>query len=575
MVSSRRNMQIFLVIIALVLGIPVTIIVGIALYDRFFQTKNVLLGNFPLIGRGRYLMHRLRPLMRQYFADDNSFTPRIIIDWILNVSAGKTGYFSFDKFDTTSSLHDGNHQMKHSVTPYNIDEMAPVYPLVGPQRKHPFQMHGYFYRSAMSLGSLGFEATSAMAAACCDADVAFNTGEGSLSVHHIPRVPFSYQQFFTYKKVPKITKLFWWMMPGKRIKNHLVDFLGNWKCSKDLRDLYLFSEKEWTFYTIDWNASQECFPAPQDLNEDFGHIILQVSSSLYGLRQKTKDGSVKLDWDRFRKVSSFCNMIEIKLAQGAKQTGGILKAKKNTPTIAEIRGVHPNIDLISPNRFPFLEEGKIREFYEYLEKISEMSGGKPVGFKTVISDESSIEPFVKVLAELPKGKGPDFITIDGGDGGTGAAPIALGILFGKKIYEALDIVDRVLREYGVRDRVKIFAASKLYAPHMSARAMALGADAIGNARSIMIAGGCIRAGICSGEEGDCPVGLATMNKGKRRAYAQTWDKKVEQIQNYIKAHNKGLVQVAAVCGVKSPHLLERKHIVSPTRIRMETALGVA
>lgn len=91
------------------------------------------------------------------------------------------------------------------------------------------------------------------------------------------------------------------------------------------------------------------------------------------------------------------------------------------------------------------------------------------------------------MATLPKETGPDFITIDGGDGGSATAPIALGILFGKPIYEALAIATEVLEEYKVRNRIKLFASSKLYAPHMSARAMALGADAIGNARSIMIA----------------------------------------------------------------------------------------
>lgn len=95
---------------------------------------------------------------------------------------------------------------------------------------------------------------------------------------------------------------------------------------------------------------------------------------------------------------------------------------------------------------------------------------------------------------------------------------------------------------------------------MSAKALAHGADAIGNARSIMIAGGCIRAGLCSGEYGTCPVGLATMNKNNRKAYAQNFDAKVTQIRNYINAHKKGIVQVASICGVKSPSELASKHI---------------
>jgi glutamate synthase domain-containing protein 2 len=122
------------------------------------------------------------------------------------------------------------------------------------------------------------------------------------------------------------------------------------------------------------------------------------------------------------------------------------------------------------------------------------------------------------------------------------------------------MADKILRENWVRKDVKIFAASKLYTPYMSAKALALWADAIWNARSIMISAGCIRAAKCSWENGPCPVWIATMLKKNRRAYAQAWDKKVEQISNFINAHNKWLVQVWAIAWVKSPNLLEKKHI---------------
>jgi glutamate synthase domain-containing protein 2 len=154
----------------------------------------------------------------------------------------------------------------------------------------------------------------------------------------------------------------------------------------------------------------------------------------------------------------------------------------------------------------------------------------------------------------------DFVTIDGWDGWSWAAPIYLSTLFWKRIYEALAIANNLLIEYGIRDNIKVFAAAKLYTPFMSAKALALWADAIWNARSIMIAWGCIRAWLCSWEEGNCPVGLATMNKSNRRWYRQTWDKKVEQISNFINAHNKGLIQVASIAGVESPHLLKKEHI---------------
>lgn len=546
------------------IGFSLLALILLFINDRYLQKKNVVIAQFPVVGRFRYLFHELRPFFRQYFGDDNAFTPRLIIDWVLNVAKGDSGYFAFDKFDTTQTLHNGQHQMIHSPTPLNVDEMQPEFPLLGAQRrKHPFQFQSYFYRSAMSLGALGFEATSAMAAACTDARVPFNTGEGGLSVHHLPRVKFKPERkFFKSVPVPKFFKVFYRLSIGPRLKNYLVDFLGNRYLEKGMRDLYLFDTDAFVFYTIDWSADLKHFPKPEELTDEYGQLIIQIGSGLYGLRKATEDGSFKFDWDRFAKVTAFTRGIEIKLAQGAKQTGGILKAGKNTPVIAAIRGVHPGVDLVSPNRFPFYNPGEEKEFLKFCNQLSDNAGGKPVGFKIVISDKNNIEPLAQTMAENPKLM-VDWVNIDGGDGGSGAAPIALGILFGKKIHDALPIVVETLKKYGIRDQLKVFAAAKLYAPHMSARAMALGADAIGNARSIMIAGGCIRAGLCSGEHGTCPVGLATMQKKNRRAYAQAWDQKVKQISNYIQAHNKGLIQVASICGVKSPSLLEPKHIATP------------
>ncbi len=546
--------------------ITIAILLGVAIlfglfYDRYLQRRNLVKANFPLVGRFRYLFHELRPFFRQYFGDDDAWSPRIIIDWILNVSEGRTGYFSFDKFDTTEHLHDGKGQMIHSSNPLNNEEMKPEYPLIGKKRNHPLQMNGYFYRSAMSFGSIGPEATQAMSKACLDAGAAFNTGEGSIAIHHLPGVKFSKtKKWLKFKKVPSSFKAIYKLLPGNRLKNDFVDLLGQLYLAKGMRDLFLFDDHKFVFYGINWNASLEDFPKPGEKDESFGNIIFQIGSGMYGLRKKTADGSFEFDFDRFAKASRLVSAIEIKLAQGAKQSGGILKAAKNTPALAEIRGVHPGIDLVSPNRFPFYDKGKEKEFFEFMQKLSDLAGGKPVGCKIVISNESSIEPLAKAIKAHPE-IAPDFITVDGGDGGSATAPIALGVLFGKKIYEAIELVDQVLKKHEVRDKLKLFASSKLYAPHMSARAMALGADAVGNARSIMIAGGCIRAGVCSGEKATCPVGMATMNKSKRKAYAQAMEEKSRQIANYIKAHNKGLIQVAAICGVKSPSLLNKDHLV--------------
>ena len=549
-------MKIFLIILLVI----VALIILVAIYDKFIQKNNLVKANFPVIGRFRYFFHELRPFFRQYFGDDNAFAPRSIIDWIINVSNGKSGYFSFDKFDSTQKLHDGSNQMIHSANPLNVDEMNPEYPILGKNRKIPFKFNSYVYRSAMSLGAISFEATEAMSRGCALEKVAFNTGEGGLSIQHIPHVKFSYdKKFFKYKKLPKVTKSIWKALCSARLRIYFIDFLKKRYVEKGLEDVYKLDKKEWVFYGIDWEASLEHFPKPNELTDDFGHIILQIGSALYGMRKKTDTDKLEIDWERFKKVTSFVRAVEVKLAQGAKQSGGILKAVKNIESIAHIRGVKSGIDLVSQNRFPFYEKDKENEFLDFAEKMSQEMGGKPVGVKIVISDYSNIEPLARAQSQRQSG-GFDFFTIDGADGGSGAAPISLSILFGKKIHDAVEIVDEVLKKYNLRDKVKILASSKLYAPHSSSRVLAMGADAVGNARSIMVAGGCIRSGLCSGESGDCPVGLATMNKQKRRAYEQTMEKKVEQVQNYLRAHNKGIIQVASICGLSSPSKLTKKDI---------------
>lgn len=567
-------MPILLRILAII-AVIVALLVMLAAYDGLFQKNNAVKSAFPLVGRFRYFFHELRPLMRQYFGDDDAFAPRAVIDWILHVSSWKSGYFGFDKFDTTGKFHDPDHQMIHGSTPYNNDEMEPKYPLIWAKRKHPMQFHTYFYRSSMSLGSLWFEATWSMSKACADVHAAYNTGEWWLSVHHIPNVPFSYdKKYFKYKKIPKIAVFIYKLIPGVRLKNRRIERLWN-AIQPEMgdRDLFLLDKHHRVFYTIDWDQPLEVFPTPEDLGPEFGQIIFQIGSGLYGLRKEWEDGKVEINRERFAKVTSFARAIEIKLAQWAKQTWWILKWEKVTHTISMIRGVPEWKDIISPNRFPYYEPGNHAGFLEFMEKISEKSGGKPVWCKVVISDRSNVEWIIQAMAQLPADKGPDFITVDGWDGWSGAAPVALWVLFGKKIYDALEILTQVLDQYNVRDRVKIFASSKLYAPHMSARAMALWADAIGNARSIMIAGGCIRAGLCSWEYGVCPVGMATMKKSKRRSYQQVMENKAKNISNYIKAHNKGLIQVAAVAGVKSPSDLNTDHLVIKRYQNMEEALA--
>ncbi len=270
-----------------------------------------------------------------------------------------------------------------------------------------------------------------------------------------------------------------------------------------------------------------------------------MSSGLYGAR----DVEGNFDPVRYQKVMSFCRMTEIKIAQGAKQTGGKLIAEKVTEAIAYYRGVKPYHNLFSPNRFPYASS--IQELFDFVGRLQKLSR-KPVGIKIVISDYENILPYAKELQKRVKEGNsayPDFFSIDGGSGGSATAPIEMMERIGLNSRDSIYLVDKVLNEYGVRDKVKLIASGKLLTPDDIAIIMALGADFVQIARGFMMSAGCIRARYCSGTTGhQCPVGLATQDKSKRRKYF------VYKHANYIRDYHKNLLKsikgLLAVMGLK-------------------------
>jgi glutamate synthase domain-containing protein 2 len=273
----------------------------------------------------------------------------------------------------------------------------------------------------------------------------------------------------------------------------------------------------------------------------------------------TIDGDGEFDEDRYQKVMRFCKMTEIKLAQGAKQTGGKLLAEKVTDAIAYYRGVEAHKPIFSPNRFPYANSTE--ELLDFVGRLQSLSD-KPVGFKIVISDDSNLVPLLEEIKRR-KDKGiagvPDFISIDGGDGGTGTAPIALMERVGLHIKDSVFLADKYLKEYGLRDDIKILAASKILTPDDLAIVLALGADMVGIGRGFMMSVGCIRARHCSGAGSmDCPVGLATQNKSKRSSFLVY--RNAQQMANYHNGLIKGLKTILAVMGVKTYQELNDSHL---------------
>ncbi|MFD0828544.1 FMN-binding glutamate synthase family protein [Neobacillus sp. M.A.Huq-85] len=278
-------------------------------------------------------------------------------------------------------------------------------------------------------------------------------------------------------------------------------------------------------------------------------IIMQIGPGLFGVRDK--DGGV--DWDELKRKSEIPQVkaFELKLAQGAKARGGHIDGEKVTPEIAEIRKVEPYKSVDSPNRFHQFSD--VPSMCEFIEKIRDTTG-KPVGMKIVVGGNDSVEQLARYMKET--GKGPDFITVDGGEGGTGASYQELIDSVGLPLKSALPILVSTLHKYGVRDRVKIIASGKLFTPDRIAIALAMGADLVNIARGFMITVGCIQTLKCNSNT--CPVGVTTTDPDLQKALVI--DEKKYRVVNYLVTLRKGLFRVAAAAGIDSPVHFKPRHI---------------
>ena len=282
-------------------------------------------------------------------------------------------------------------------------------------------------------------------------------------------------------------------------------------------------------------------------------IIMQIGPGLFGAR--TEDG--QFSWEIFKQKSEIAQVkaFELKLAQGAKARGGHLLGEKVTEEIAEIRNVTAWKTVDSPNRFrQFHDTEGLMDFLVQMREI----GGKPVGVKIVAGSKDEIDRFVRELAEL--GQYPDFITIDGGEGGTGSTFQELSDAVGLPIYSALPLLDFALKKYNIRDQVKIIASGKLITPDKMAYALCLGADLIHTARGMMISVGCIMAQVC--HNNTCPVGVATTDPNREKALVV--EEKMYRVTNYIVSLREGLFNLAAAAGVSSPTELTEEHLMYRT-----------
>ncbi len=282
-----------------------------------------------------------------------------------------------------------------------------------------------------------------------------------------------------------------------------------------------------------------------------GDLIWQIGTAYFGCRDAQGNFSSSI----FKKQASIKNvkMIEIKLSQGAKPGhGGILPGIKNTKEIAKVRGVKPHQTVSSP---PYHSEfSSPKELLNFIKNLRDLTLGKPIGFKLCVGDKSEFIDICKAMKET--GITPDFITVDGGEGGTGAAPVEFSNSLGFPLREGLSFVNESLKNYDLRKDIKIIASAKIVSAFHMVRCFALGADICYSARAMMMALGCIQALECNSNT--CPTGIATQDTSLIKGLDV--NDKFIRVANYHKNTIHSFNELLAAAGLSSSSDIEKKHV---------------
>ncbi|HIG44432.1 MAG: FMN-binding glutamate synthase family protein [bacterium] len=445
---------------------------ALSLYDRF-QKKHSLLRNFPLIGRGRWVMEEIRPFIRQYFIEsDTDGTPinKMFRSVVYQRAKGDLETIPFGtKVDTYRT---GYEWFGHSLSAIDFNQVEDKDMRVtvgGPKCLKPYSA-SILNISAMSFGALSSNAILALNGGAKIGNFAHNTGEGGLSSYHL---------------------------------------------------------------------------------KNGGDIIWQIGTGYFGCRDLA--GNFAAEAFRTKALLDVVKMIEIKISQGAKPGhGGILPAEKNTSEIAEIRGVEPNVQVNSPPTHTAFDSPL--GLVHFIAQLRELSGGKPVGFKLAIGRPSEFVAICKAMVE--SNITPDFITVDGGEGGTGAAPLEYTNSVGMPLREAIAFVADCLTGFGLRPHIKIIAAGKIISGFHLIKNMAIGADLCNSARGMMLALGCVQSLICNTNQ--CPTGVATQNRTLYRGLVVT--DKVNRVAKFHENTVHATAEIIASGNLAHTSKLNRSHI---------------
>jgi glutamate synthase domain-containing protein 2 len=282
-----------------------------------------------------------------------------------------------------------------------------------------------------------------------------------------------------------------------------------------------------------------------------GDIVWQIGTGYFGCRNP--DGTFNLQQFTEKANLDAVKMIEIKLSQGAKPGhGGILPAHKNTPEIAKIRGVAPYTQVDSPARHS--EFKTPLEMMQFINTLRQQSNGKPIGFKLAVGRRSEFAALCKAMVE--SGISPDFITVDGGEGGTGAAPLEYSNAIGTPLKEALAFVDDMLTGFGLRNEIKVIASGKIITGFHLVKHLALGADVCNSARGMMLALGCVQSLSCNTNR--CPTGVATQDRTLAKGLVV--EDKFQRVKSFHQKTVHVVADILSSTGLEHPSELNRSHI---------------
>ena len=455
-----------------ILGGTLFLLLCLAAWD-VLQRKHTLRHNFPIAAWVRYILESQREKIQQYFIEGPRTARPFNLrqrEWIYRSSKNLPSALGFGTdLDVQAP---GAWYFVHSAFPSLESEAptdAPLPPIFGPLRKHPFQPRQFANISDMSFGSLGQAAVTALARGASLSGCWLSSGEGGLSPYHL---------------------------------------------------------------------SSPC------------DRVFEIGTGLFGVREL--DGTFSPG--RYQELSAQFRATTLKLSQGAKPGGGgVLPKAKITAEIARIRNIPRDHDCHSPNRFAQFHD--VASLFDFIARLQDLSG-KPVGVKFCLGDRRFALELVSRLASSPAGYGPDHIILDGSEGGTGAAPAGLADNMGTPIREALPWFDNLLREHGVRDRVRLIAAGRFATASEVAYALALGADTVNIARGFMLAMGCIQAMACHTNR--CPTGITTHSPWLQAGLDPA--EKGVRVANYALALRRELMTLVRSMGLKSPVEIRRDHV---------------